>query len=85
MVKKAQSEQSGKPGTRTSAGPTALPGMARGSMGSTGVRTFQPRDSEKGLKKEMEYLNSPIFKAYMMKLVPQTPVTDFLSGVKSGT
>lgn len=50
----------------------------RGPTGSTGARPFKSRNPEAGYDKEVEMMNSPIFKAYMEKTYPTTPVLDAL-------
>jgi hypothetical protein len=54
------------------------PGFARGAMGSMGSKTFQSRNPYAGEQKELEQLQSPIFKEFMKKFVPQTPISQYL-------
>lgn len=53
----------------------------RGPTGSTGSRPFKSRNPEAGYDKEVEMLNSPIFKSFMEKTYPSTPV---LNALKQG-
>lgn len=73
-----QQPQQGVPGPRTSARPTALRGFARGSLGSQGSRTLQRRNVDAGYQKELEQMQSPIFRAFLGQLHPGTPITDYL-------
>jgi len=81
LVRKMQGaqRQPGKPGARGSARAPAMPGFTRGALGSLGANTYQARDSAAGSNKEREMLQSPIMKAYLRRLNPQTPVTDYLA------
>jgi hypothetical protein len=58
----------------------AFPGLGRRSSGSMGSKLFKPRNSQAGLNKESETLNSPIMHSFMAKLSPGTPITDSLKG-----
>lgn len=55
--------------TRTSPIPPALPGMARGSVGSSGARLLQTRNSDRKELEEREFMNSPIFHALMNRFM----------------
>lgn len=55
-----------------------VPGMLKGATGTLGSRFFQPRNSEAGLNKEVQTMQSPIFRAFLQRMVPQTPITNFL-------
>lgn len=63
-------------GARKDNSSPATPRSVRGSTASLGSRTFKGRDSEAGAKKEFEKMNSPIFRAYMERLSPKTPISD---------
>lgn len=75
-------QQPGRPGIRLSASAPALPGYARGAAGTMGSRTFQGRDSDAGSRKELEMMNSPIFRSYMQSRIPQTPISNWLNGAR---
>ena len=68
-------------GPRTSNRPVAVKGFARGTMGSTGARSIQSRDSMAGLKKELDMMNSPLFKAFLKQQHPDTPVLNYMMGM----
>ncbi len=56
------------------------PGFAKGSSGSMGAKMFQGRNSQAGLNKEQETLQSPIMDQFMKQQNPKTPVTNMLRG-----
>jgi len=43
----------------------------KGAQPSLGSVLLQTRDSDAGLKKEMEYLSNPVFQSFLEGLVPQ--------------
>lgn len=55
----------GESGPRSSAMPTALPGFARGALGSQGSTTLKTRNVNAGEEKEREHMQSPIFQAFL--------------------
>lgn len=56
------------------------PGWGKPSTGSTGAKPFKSRNSQAGLNKEMETLQSPIMKEFMKSQTPDTPITNSLRG-----
>jgi len=46
------------------------PGWGRPTYGSTGAQPFKGRNSQAGLNKEREMLNSPIMQEFMRKPTP---------------
>lgn len=62
--------------------PFARKGWGRGAMGSMGAQQFRGRNSQAGLQKEVATLNSPVMRAFMEKMTPNTPITNFLNGVR---
>jgi len=64
LVRKGAFSQfnTGKAGPRSSAKDPALPGFARGGLGSYGSRKFQGRNPEAGEMKERDFMNSSVFK-----------------------
>lgn len=52
-------------------------GFAKGSTGAAGSQFLQVRDTKAGLRKEMEYMNSPVFQQFLEGLVPQTRFAEF--------
>jgi hypothetical protein len=57
-----------------------MPGMVRGTAGSRGAQRFKGRNSMSAEQKEMQMMQSPVFRAFLSQIAPQTPVTDFLKG-----
>lgn len=71
-------------GPRTSARQRSPRGVTRGALGAYGSRAFKGRNSEAGSDKEREMMNSPIFKAFLAKFNPSTPITDYIAGGTNG-
>lgn len=68
----------------SSRSPTAR-GLTRGSLGATGARLFQGRNSEAGAQKELEILNSPSFQGFINSIAPSTPILDAYRRARSGS
>ncbi len=62
-----QQQQRGGQTPQAGRGPT-LPGVARGTMGATGSRLFQPRNPDASLMKERDTLReSPVMAAFIRR------------------
>lgn len=55
----------GLAGPRGSPLPPALPGMVRGTLGSRGAQLFRGRNSDAKEQRERQFMQSPIFAAFM--------------------
>ncbi len=65
--RKQASQQRGSSAPQTGRGPT-LPGVARGTMGVTGSRTFRARNPDASLTKDRERLKeSPVMAAFLRR------------------
>ena len=66
-------------GPRGSARQRVNRGFTRGMQGSMGSKTLQRRNSQAGLDKERETMDSPIFQAFVGGFKPRTPIADYLN------
>jgi hypothetical protein len=72
------SSHTGSTAPRTSPGPTATRGAVRGSGLSSGAAMFRSRNSNAGAEKEEQFMQSPIFRAYLKQYYPATHMQDFM-------
>jgi len=75
---KKQGAPPGATGPRASSRQRVNRGFTRGAMGSMGSKGLQTRNSQAGLNKERETMDSPIFQAFVGGFKPKTPITDYL-------
>ena len=66
-------------GPRDSARQRVNRGFTRGMQGSMGSKPLQRRNSQAGLDKEPDTMNSPIFQAFVGGFKPRTPIRDYLN------
>ena len=65
-----QDFNTGESGPRSSPAGPALPGFARGSLGTSGARPFQSRNVNAGEQRERGTLGGPIGNAFMNQISP---------------
>jgi hypothetical protein len=65
-----QDFNTGEPGPRSSPASPALPGYARGSLGTSGSRPFQSRNVNAGEQRERATLGGPIGDAFRNQINP---------------